>query len=260
MGKKLGLLAGFLVGFWFVAMAFRTSMNPEAGAEFAQGLSVLPLSGGIFAVLNAFMHVDTRLFNITTSPFLPVSFLVLIVQGAIQSPLMILLNMLFGPFLFSPYQRGGYSIAADPNYGRAKNKLMSKIWKLLGSFIATICIALFAAWLVDYALSWVNAQMIILRILIYILIFAVVVAIVVLPFVIASQAVHDVMLRILGNLVQSCLYAFITNACIIAVVAATTAGSSLGQIAITLLVFLAWMIIYTDTDGFFIHNRSLAAS
>lgn len=260
MQKKVGLFVGFIIGFWLIALIIRTSIDPETGAEFAQGLSALPFSGGIFALLNEFMHVDTGLFNITTSPFFLVSILVLIVQGAIQSPFMMMLNMLFGPFLFSPYQRGGYSIVGDSDYERTKNKLMSKVWKLLGSLIATICIALFSAWLVDYALGWVNAQMIVWRVLVYIAIVAVVAAIVVVPFVVTSQTVHDLMLRMLGNFAQSCLYAFITNVCIIAVVASITAGPSIGQIAITLLVFMAWMVVYTDTDGFFIHNRSLAAA
>lgn len=258
--KKMGLFAGFIIGFWFVAMAIRTSMDPQTGKEFADGLSVLPFAGGVFAVLNSFMQVDTSLFAITTSPFFLTSLLVLILQGALQSPLMILLNGLFGPFLFSPYQRGGYSIAADPNYARAKQKLFNKIWKLLGSLIATIVIALFCAWLVDYAFNWVNSQMIVWRILIYLAAVAVVALIVALPFLITSQADRSVLVRIFCNVGQSVLYAFITNVCIIAVAAAISAGRSIGQIAVTLIVFLFWMVVYTDTDGFFIHNRSMAAS
>lgn len=251
---KVGLIALYIVGFWCVALMFRGGMDPATGAEFAAGMSTLPFANVIFAVLNSFMHVNLALFNITTGPFILVSLIVLIVQGALQSPLMVLLNGLFGPFLFSPYQRRGYSVTGDPNLYRAKNKLIHKSVQLLGSLIVTICIALFSAWLVDYAIDWVNGRSIFLRILIWVAIVIVTALIVVLPFLLTGAG-RDLLFALLGNLAQSVLYAFITNVCIIAVVMSASAGPSLGQIGITLLVFMAWMIIYTDTDGYFIHSR-----
>lgn len=188
------------------------------------------------------------------------SILILVIQGALQSPLMMLLNALFGPFLFSPYQRQGYSIAGDPNYARAKNKLFSKIWKILGSLMATLVIALFSAWLVGQAFDWVNSQFIIWRILIYVAAIAVALGVMALPFVLQSGGIKSWLLNAMANFAQSCVYAFITNVCIIAVVAGVCAGHSTGQIAATFIVFFVWMIVYTDTDGFFIHHRSLAAS
>ncbi|MBT1177688.1 hypothetical protein [Bifidobacterium callimiconis] len=251
---KIGLFALFIAGFWLVAVAWRTSIDPATGMEFAAGMSTLPFAGGIFHVLNSFMHVDTSLFSISSGPFFLIAIIILIVQGALQAPLMLLLNGLFGPFLFSPYQRGGYSVVADPNIMRAKDKLLNKAGKLLGSLIATICVALFAAWLVNYALDWVNQHNILVRILIYVVAVAIAGLLVVAPFLISGVG-HDFLVGVLGNLAQSVVYAFITNVCIIAVVMSTTAGPSIGQIGITLLVFLAWMIIYTDTDGYFIHSR-----
>lgn len=253
--KKIGLFAGFVVGFWLVAMAIRTSMDPATGMWFASGLSSLPFAGFIFAMLNSFMHVDTTLFAINSSPFFLISLLILVLQGALQSPLMLLLNYMFGPFLFAPSGRG-YSLAADPSYARTKDKLISKVWKLVGSLAATICIVMFCAWLVNYAIAWVNAQMILWRILIYVAAVAVVVLVVALPFLVTSQAGHDMVIRFFCSAGQSIVYAFITNACVIAVVAAISAGRSIGQIAVSLLVFMMWMIVYTDTDGMFIRGRA----
>lgn len=253
--KKIGLFAGFIVGFWLVAVAIRTSMDPQTGMEFANGMSALPFAGFIFAVLNSFMHVDTSLFAITSSPFFLISLLILVLQGALQSPLMLLINYMFGPFLFAPSGRG-YSLMEDPSYARTKNKLINNVWKLIGSLTATICIVLFCAWLVNYALDWVNGQMLLWRILIYVAAVAVVALIVALPFVVTSQTGHALVIRLFCNAGQSILYAFLTNACVIAVVAAIVAGRSVGQIAVTVIVFMVWMVVYTDTDGMFIRGRA----
>lgn len=239
----IALIFGLGIGF----LAIRTSMDAETGREIAGAMSSIPFSDGIYGFLRLFIPMDPAMFPIDDRRFFLVSLLILLIQAAIQAPLMLVVNNAFGPILFRS-NGNEYSIIGDPSPNRAKDKLISKLLRLLALVIIIPLIAFFSGWLCDLAFGWINSHGIVLRIIIYAVIVACLVGLAYIPihFVGARTAYW----AIAASAVQSVIYVFITNMMIIAVVGILVSGVSGWHFMFALLALAVWMVIYSDTDGF----------
>lgn len=249
--KKIGVIVGVICALIVGFIAIRTSSDPETGQEIGKALSVLPFSGGILSFLQRILPLNSAMLTITDNKPFIASLLILFVQTTIQSPLMLLLNNTLGPVLFRT-NANEYSIVADPNARRVKNKIGTKLGKLFAVCIVVPFIAFLAGYLLQMLFDWVNAQVLPLTILIYILAFAVIIGIALIPVFLSGT--RRAFLSFGASALQRIVYVFITNTVIIAVVAELFSGVSGWHFITALLALFFWMTIYSDTDGFLEHR------
>lgn len=249
--KKSWMYIALIFGLGFGFLAIRSSMDAGTSKDIAGAMSSIPFADGIYGFLRAFIPMDPGMFPIEDKHFFLVSLLILLIQAAIQAPIMLFINNAFGPILFRTGR--AYSIAADPSATRSKNKLINKLLRLLALVIIIPMIAFFSSWLFSSAIGWINGRNIILRTVIYVVIVACLVGIVLIPMRFAGA--RKVYWAAGAYIVQSVVYVFITNVLIIAVVGILVSGISGWHFMFALLALAAWMVVYSDTDTFLIRRR-----
>lgn len=250
--RKTGLFVALIFGLGFGFVMIRSSMDFETAADIAKGISFIPFSPWIFKVLSSFIPMDPAMFPIPdTTPFFS-ALLVLLLQTFIQSPVLALINSVFGPILFRS-NANEYSVAYDPDATRAKGKIYRRLGKLLAILIVVPIIAFLCGYLLNFVVTWIGGVPIGWRILLYFAIIILIVLLAWLPFLFRSMG--KAYLSTIGTSIQRLIYVFITNAMVVMVVAVLVAGVSGWHFMFALLALMTWMIIYSDTDGFLISHR-----
>ena len=248
--KKVGVLVALILGLGLGFVAVRGSMDLETANEIASGLSVLPFSDWLLRLLKGMVHIDPAYVIQVQNPWFT-SLLILFVQTLIQSPILLLLNNAMGPVLFRT-NANEYSVVGDWSASRTKDKILRRLGKLVLVIILVPLIAFLAGWMISTAQEWVGKRPTWLQVIIYILVFLLVVALACLPIWMHPRGFSYGVF--LASAAQRIIYVLITNFLIIAVVSILVAGSSGWHFMLALLILLAWMTIYSDTDGFLAHK------
>ena len=249
--KRVIVFVCLIFGLGFGFIMIRSSVDAETGKSFADAMSVLPFSDSILHWLQSFLPLDRQLFDIQQHrPFI-MQLLILLVEAAILSPILLAINNFMGPILFRT-RANEYSVTGDWNAARTKDKIIRRLVKLLLITIIVPVVAFFSGYLLDMLFGWVNGLFIVWRVLCYVLAFVIVVAAALIP--VFLKGTRNALMTFGVGALQRVLYVFITNVVILAVVALLVAGVAGWDFMFGLLVMFAWMTFYSDTDGFLAHR------
>ena len=249
--KRIIVFVCLIFGLGFGFIMIRSSVDEETGKSFADAMSVLPFSDAILHWLRSLLPLDATVFDIHQERPFVMQLLILLVEAVILSPILLAINNLMGPILLRT-RANEYSVAGDWNAARTKDKIVRRLVKLLLIAIIVPVVAFFSGYLLDMLFGWVNGLFIVWRVLCYALAFVIVVAIALIPVFLENSRKRFVAFGV--SALQRILYVFITNVVILAVVALLVAGASGWDFMVGLLVMLAWMTCYSDTDGFLAHK------
>ena len=97
--KRVIVFVCLIFGLGFGFIMIRSSIDAETGRSFADAMSVLPFSDSILHWLQSFLPLDRQLFNIEQSRPFVMQLLILLVEAAILSPILLAINNTMGPIL-----------------------------------------------------------------------------------------------------------------------------------------------------------------
>ena len=249
--KRVIVFVCLIFGLGFGFIMIRSSIDAETGRSFADAMSVMPFSDSILHWLQSFLPLDRQLFNIEQSRPFVMQLLILLVEAAILSPILLAINNTMGPILLRS-RANEYSVTGDWNAGRTKDKIVRRLVKLLLITIVVPVVAFLSGYLLDMLFDWVNSLFVVWRVICYIVAFALVALLALLPVLLKSTRGAYTAFAI--SAAQRIVYVFITNMVILATVALLVAGVSGWDFMAALLVLFAWMTFYSDTDGFLAHR------